>query len=287
MPALDAVRRFYASEVCACAGVNDPPLMEAFARVHRESFLGPGPWSIAKMDGLGGQPYRLTPDSDPVHLYHNVAVAIDPSRQLNNGHPSSLASWLSALGVRRGDRVVHLGSGVGYYTAVLAELTGPDGTVRAFEVDPALAERARRNLSDRPWVDVANGDGREVGPYDAMFVNAGCTHPLVAWLDGLAPGGRLVIPLTARPGPGPHAGGFMVRLRRDLGRLAADVVSRVGIYDCEGARDPEINDALLAQGPTLSANPGSIRTFRTAPHDTGPACVVHTSRYCLSSEESA
>ena len=44
-------------------------------------------------------PYSTTPDADPAQLYQDVLVAIDASRNLNNGHPSSLALWIAALGL--------------------------------------------------------------------------------------------------------------------------------------------------------------------------------------------
>src|SRR5205085_9128300 len=134
---LDDVRRFFAEEVRAVADVQNGALAEAFARVRREDYLGAGPWQIATPDSWqaitqsgsasAGGGYRTTPDADPRHLYHNVVVAIDAARRLNNGQPGSLAMWLDALELRRGERVVHVGCGVGYYTAIMAETVGPEG----------------------------------------------------------------------------------------------------------------------------------------------------------------
>jgi len=198
---LDAVRRFYAEEIAAAATAELPPaLVEALARVPRERFLGPGPWRIMRDASRPGvAAYRRTPDADPRHLYHNVLVAIDAERQLNNGQPSGNAIWIAAVEVRPGDRVVHIGAGVGYYTAILAELTGSSGSVTAIEIDAALAERARQNLADHPWVTVLCGDGSAIPEADAIYVNAGCTHPCAEWLAALSDGGRLVLPADHRP----------------------------------------------------------------------------------------
>src|SRR5204862_8134496 len=138
------VRRFYAEEVRAVANLQNEALADAFARVRREDYLGPGPWQIATPDSWqertqgspAGDGYRTTPDADPRHLYHNVLVAIDAARRLNNGQPGSLAMWLDALELRRGERVVHVGCGVGYYTAIIAETVGPEGNVTGVELDP-------------------------------------------------------------------------------------------------------------------------------------------------------
>src|SRR6059036_2514568 len=88
---LEDCRRFYAEGIGLAAGVRTPALIEAFARVPRERFLGPGPWQVASADiGIGGVTYLPTVDAHPRHLYHNVPVAIDPGRCLNNGQPGAL-----------------------------------------------------------------------------------------------------------------------------------------------------------------------------------------------------
>jgi protein-L-isoaspartate(D-aspartate) O-methyltransferase len=284
---MDAVRRFYAEEIRAVAAIESDALIDAFARVPREHFLGPGPWQIAVISD--GAPltarYRTTPDADPAHLHHNVVVAIDAARQLNNGQPTALAMWIDALGPRAGERVVHLGAGVGYYSAVIAEVVGAAGRVTAIEIDPELAVRARALLARWPWVDVVDGDGSEVPSADAILVNAGCTRPRDAWLAALGPGGRLVLPLTT-PVPGmPHGVGAMVKIVRGAAGTdvwPASLVSRVGIYDCAGAREDADQPAIMGylRGGAAAA---PVRSFRRAPHELGPACVLHNRTYCLSS----
>ena len=139
---LDDCRRFYAEEIRFEANLDSPTLIEAFARVPRENFLGPGPWQMVCPSVVpGATTYRTI--EDPRHLYHNVLIAIDATRELNNGHPSSLARWINALDLKAGDRVFHLGCGVGYYTAIMAEVVGAGGSVVASEVDSDLAARAQ------------------------------------------------------------------------------------------------------------------------------------------------
>jgi protein-L-isoaspartate(D-aspartate) O-methyltransferase len=99
------------------------------------------------MTGLGLDGPAYWPTSDPRDLYHNLLVALDATRALNNGLPGSLARWIQALVLKMGDRVFHLGCGVGYYTAIMAEVVGPDGSVVACEVDSDLAARAREMAS--------------------------------------------------------------------------------------------------------------------------------------------
>src|SRR6185503_11573779 len=121
--------------------------------------------------------YCDTPDADPRHLCANVLVALDPRRRLNNGEPAALARWFDSLDLPRGARVLHIGCGVGYYTAIAAEAVSRDGRVLGVEIDPAFAERARRNLAPYPNVTVVCGDGSALAgeTFDAIFVNAGAT----------------------------------------------------------------------------------------------------------------
>ena len=142
---------------------------------------------------------RTTPDDDPARVYHNIAIAIDPARQLFNGQPGTLGVWLDTLEIAPGMRVLHVGAGLGYYTAVMAQCVGNRGRVVAYELDDALAQAARCNLSPYTNVDLHRGDasGQLDGAFDALLINAGVTHPLDSWLDAMAPGGRLMLPITA------------------------------------------------------------------------------------------
>src|SRR3954469_16049293 len=138
-------RRRFAEELRHTARVRSPAVVRAFATVPRERFAGPRPWRILDPTDLSS--YRTTADADPRHLYHDILVAIDETRRLNNGQPSMWAFLYDQLGLTAGSHVVHVGIGTGYYSAILAEIVGRDGRVTAVEVDPALAERARENLA--------------------------------------------------------------------------------------------------------------------------------------------
>ena len=276
---IEEARRWFANEIRAVGQLTSDALVEGFARVPREVFLGDGPWHVLRPSDPTA-PYQMTPDADPRHLYHDVLVAIDPERRLNNGHPSSLAMWIQAADIRPGDRVLHIGCGVGYYTAILAEVAGPRGSVVGYEVDERLAARAAAAL--RPWstVQVVAGDASApVGPFDAIFVNAGCTHARPEWLAAVAPGGRMVIPLTIHV-PGMSVGvGVMLRLDRGEGRWPARIVSPAGIFDCVNARDAE-NEAELRKLAGLGA-PVTIGAVAVEPHERGDACIAHLPGFCL------
>lgn len=231
---LDTLRRCYAEELrCTAPILRNDAVVQAFAAVPREKFLPSGPWRIIP-------PWRdayTTPDADPRWLYHNVLVAIDEARDLNNGEPRFWAYLLDQLDVRPGDTVLHVGAGMGYYSAIFQEISGRDGHVVAIEYDKELAATARRNLEGRPQVEVIQGDGTAYapGPVDVVIVNAGVTHPASSWLDALKPGGRLLLPLTAD-----DRSGFYFRIERREDGYTARAISRVGIFHCGGSgRDAE------------------------------------------------
>lgn len=214
---LTIIRRAYARHVLAVAGaLGNNRLEAAFREVRREHFLGLEPWSIAPFE----RPPVGLPDNDPVYAYQDVLFVLSRDRGVNNGQPSLHARMLNALEPQHGQSVVHLGAGTGYYTAILGHLVGPQGRVTAVEVDPKLGERARSALQGMPWVDVVIGDAEEwpEAETDRVYVSFGVTAPAAAWVERLAPGGRLAFPLGV-PTPGPGSVQF-----HDLG--AAIVVER-------------------------------------------------------------
>ena len=236
---LAIVRHAYAKQVMAAAGIVDPRIQAAYAEVRREDFLGPGPWQMLRFPGG----YCVTPDADPVLLYVDQLFGLVPERKVNNGQPSLHAALLAAAAIQEGDHVVHVGAGSGYYTAIMSSLAGTAGRVTAVEFDPGLAARARSNLASRSNVTVYedNGATMSFGTADVIYVNAGVTHPPATWLDGLSPGGRLIIPLTIAM----RSGVYFRLQRRDLD-FAARWLVPVGIIPAEGVRDPDAEAALEA-----------------------------------------
>lgn len=284
------IRQFFAEEIRAVANLQTDSLVDAFAKVPREHFLGPGPWQIAYPDARGssiggltvGTNYRATDDADPRHLYHNVLIAIDPSRQLNNGHPSTLASWLDALELKKGDRALHVGCGVGYYTAIIAEVVGPHGHVTGVEIDPDLASRARNNLAHLDQVEVLQADGGEYNPQpaDAIFINAGATHLRTAWLENLRTNGRLLLPLTVAADPNATGMGFMLKVKHEGQSYAARFLSPVMIFPCIGSRDEEANQRL--RDAMKLGTWGSVQSLRRESHEPSDTCWLHGDNFCLS-----
>jgi protein-L-isoaspartate(D-aspartate) O-methyltransferase len=235
---LAIVRRAYAKQITL--NVAHPRVEAAFAAVHREAFLGPGPWPLI----LRQHPYVTTPDDDPVYLYQDVFVGLIPERRLNNGNPSGHAILLAQADPRPGEHVVHIDAAVGYYTAILAHMVGESGQVTAIEYDPGLAARLAVNFAGQPNVCVLQGDGSkfEFDPADVIYVNAGATRPVDRWLDRLMDGGRMILALTRDKDTG---GPFFLVERRGDGFLAKWLFSG-SLFPCEGARDTDSERALVA-----------------------------------------
>ena len=120
---VEQVRRWYAEELRFTARVSSPSVVDAFATVPRERFVGPGPWLIKSPMNLAE--YWVSEDVDPCHVYHDVLIALDEARGINNGQPSLWAYLFNQIGIIAGEHVLHLGCGTGYYTAIAAELVGP------------------------------------------------------------------------------------------------------------------------------------------------------------------
>ena len=224
---LGILRCAFARQIVAVAGAaGNAALESAFARVPRERFLGDGPWKIADI----GRGLIELPSCDPVYAYQDVLFSLAPGRGVNNGAPSLHARLLDALAPGPGQRIVHLGAGTGYYSAILAELVGPTGHVQAVEIDPALADEARRNLDAWGNVDVAVGDAGAWPQQraDRVYVNFAVTGLPAPWIEHLSPTGRLVLPLGVPGQPmrpaGPRfskiGGAFLIENRDDGGEGA-------------------------------------------------------------------
>jgi protein-L-isoaspartate(D-aspartate) O-methyltransferase len=280
---IEIIRRAYAKRVMFTARTSDRRVAAAFAAVPREKFLGPGPWQIVRWSFVSNhRGYVRTPSGDPVYIYDDVVVALLPERNLNNGQPSLHAWLIASAAPKAGEHIVHIGVGFGYYTAILAHLAGRRGKVTAIEYDADLAARSARTLAAWPQATVVAGDGTSVDfpPADVIYVNAGATHPLPHWLDRLAEGGRLIVPLTEAGFPmGDARRGAVFRIERQGQDYLARRISPVAIFPCAGGRNEEAASALavaFSQG-------GAENVTRLYRHDTVPEedCWLRGKGWCL------
>lgn len=179
---------------------------DAFADVPRSGFLPERERSRASFDG-------------PIGIGHGAT----------SSQPRTVADMLRLLEVRPGQRVLDVGAGSGWTTALLGRLTGPSGAVVGVEIEPALAAWGAANLAatGQPWASIRVAEEHVLGvpalaPYDRILVSAEPETLPVELVDQLAPGGRMVIPVA----------GVMLAVARRRGAGPGDPVriSRHGRY---------------------------------------------------------
>lgn len=223
---IDEIRSLFAQSVCVKSSVDNEEIREAFASLRREEFLPRG----APRLFLGGV-YLEAPSDNAAHFYHDVPIAIDHNLGINNGQPSLHAKCISRLQIEAGSRVVHVGAGSGYYTAILSRLAGRNGKVTAYEYEKKLADMIQRNKPLNVNIVAGSPFGEIIPRADAIYVNAGMSYPHEGLLEILEIGGVMIFPLTNSAGFG-----YMIRLvKRSVGVFAAEVLNPAAFILCSGA----------------------------------------------------
>jgi protein-L-isoaspartate(D-aspartate) O-methyltransferase len=134
------------------------------------------------------------------------APAPEAASASSSAAPTVLARMLELAGLAAGNRVLEIGTGTGWNTALLAHRLG-DGAVTSVEIDPRLAGTARGALHAEglsPAVHVADGYGGHTpgAPYDRIVSTCGVRRLPPAWLDQVRPGGLVVCPWGLLEGAG-------------------------------------------------------------------------------------
>lgn len=164
-----------------------------------------------------------------------MLVVLDEAKGINIGQPSMWARFLAKTNIQNGARILQVGTGVGYYTAILAQLAGPDGCVFTYDIEAKLVERAASNLAEYGNVKLRHGnaatDLTDEGPFDAVIAFAGVTHVPGVWSSQLDPNAKLLLPLTGTRGTG-----AMILARPGEHGFSARTLGRCGFYHCIGAR---------------------------------------------------
>jgi protein-L-isoaspartate(D-aspartate) O-methyltransferase len=164
------------AEIVRREGVRDERLLSAIAEIPRAAFVPP------EMEGAA---------------YRDAPIPI-PRDQVTT-QPSLIAQMVEALELNGNERVLEVGTGYGWQTALLARLAE---TVWSVERWPDLLASARANLEEFTNVRLVRGDGSEglphEAPFDAIIVAAAFTSVPPPLADQVAEGGRLVQPI----GPG-------------------------------------------------------------------------------------
>lgn len=183
-------------------GINDLQVLNALLKVPRHLFVE---------DALRGQ------------AYGDYALPIGEKQTISQ--PYIVALMTAALQLQRNDRVLEIGTGSGYQTAILAQIVS-----RIFSIErlPQIARRARKILDSVGCanVQIRVGDGTlgwpEEAPFDAIIVTAGAPQVVDAYRQQLVIGGRLVIPV----------GGEGAQTLMRVIRIGADQYIQESLVDC-------------------------------------------------------
>jgi protein-L-isoaspartate(D-aspartate) O-methyltransferase len=165
-------------EVMRTQGIGDPRVLDAVARVPR---------------------HRFVPEAVVQRAYEDAALPIGYGQTISQ--PSLQALYLERLEIGPGDKVLEVGAGSGYQTALLAELSA---NVYAVERIPELTQRAREVLDGLGYDNVAlvTKDGTtgwaKYAPYDSILVGAAAPGVPDALVEQLKTWGRLLIPVGDR-----------------------------------------------------------------------------------------
>lgn len=177
------------------------PVAEAFAAVPRAGFLPPAERRNAGYDG-------------PLPIGHGQT----------NSQPRTVEAMLRLLDVKPGHRVLDVGSGSGWTTALLAHLVGPTGRVLGVELEPDLVDLGTAHLDelDLPWASIHEARPGVLGlpdaaPYHRILVSAMARELPDELVSQLLSGGVLVIPVD----------GTMLRVARSMRDVS---ITRHGSY---------------------------------------------------------
>ncbi|MEU3051114.1 methyltransferase, FxLD system [Streptomyces sp. NPDC006984] len=183
----DRLRAQLVDRLVESGSVRTPRVEDAMRSVPRHVFVPDAPLEKA----YGNAPVNIK--------YDESGTSISCASQ-----PDIVGKMLEQLDVEPGHRVLELGAGTGFNAGLLGYLVGDKGHVTTIDVDDDLVEGARAGLvaANIDNVEVVLGDGAlghaDNAPYDRIVATVGAHGVPHAWLDQLAPGGRLLTPLRLR-----------------------------------------------------------------------------------------
>lgn len=141
------------------------------------------------------------PPAERRHAHRDQPLPIGHGQ--TSSQPSTVARMLRMLDVPVGARVLDVGAGSGWTTALLAHLVGPTGSVLGVELEPDLADWGARNLAatGQGWARIVLARPGvlgvpEEGPYDRILVSAEARELPVPLVEQLGPTGRMVAPVS-------------------------------------------------------------------------------------------
>ena len=158
--------------------IKSKSVFEAFLKIDRADFVP----ELYKPDAYLDEPIPLGPD------------------EISTSQPSTIAFMLEILQTGPGQKVLEIGAGSGYLTALLAVIVGSKGAVHSIEYEPGLKDFAQKNLQryDFANIELLTGDGKKglpnQAPFDRIISSAEISRVPKTWKRQLASGGILITP---------------------------------------------------------------------------------------------
>jgi protein-L-isoaspartate(D-aspartate) O-methyltransferase len=161
--------------------LKTPRIIEAFLKIKREDFLPKDIKDLAEV---------------------NEALPIGFGQTISQ--PLVVAFMLELLQPREGEKILDIGSGSGWTSALLGEMVGKKGKVIAIEIIPELKEFGEKNVAkynfiEKGIVQFVCADGskgwEKEAPFDKILVSAEAKTLYLAWREQLKIGGRIVVPI--------------------------------------------------------------------------------------------
>ncbi len=149
--------------------------------------------------------HLFLPDLPPEQVYRDEAIPTklrDGVAISSSSQPAIMAIMLEQLDLRPGHRVLEIGAGTGYNAALMAHIVGDRGLIVTVDIDEDIVEGARAHLDAAgvTGVRVVCADGAAgfagAAPYDRIILTVGAEDIAPAWVEQLAPDGRLALPLS-------------------------------------------------------------------------------------------
>ncbi len=208
MSATTSLRQRLVDELVDKGAIRSPWLRRAFADIPREVFV-PRFHRAHSDEGVidGAVPDQRAEWLTQVYTDRVLVVQYTLAPEMSgagaptssSSQPTVMAGMLEALDLSPAHRVLEIGTGTGYNTALLCHRVG-DVNVTSIELDPGLAGTARGCLASiglRPRVHAGDGAAGlvEAGPFDRIIATVATTHIPPAWINQLAPGGVIVADL--------------------------------------------------------------------------------------------
>lgn len=172
-------------------------ILNAFYKVRREDFV---PGEMRK------------------HAYEDAPIPIGKGQTISQ--PYTIAKMLSMLDLKKGQRVLEVGSGCGYVQALLSEITGKDGKVYGIEIIKELAEKSKESLESYKNIEIKNSNGKfgweEKAPFDRILISAGYRRIPEKLINQLKEDGIIVAPI------GTFYEQSLISFRKKSGKLNAE-----------------------------------------------------------------